>query len=310
MSVPKVPKSSKASGNTKQKPKQISPSKHWCFTFNNYTIDDIAVLSSTFKQICSNYVFQEEKGDCGTPHLQGYCHFKNKIRPLSLELPKTIHWEKKKGTVKQCIAYCTKDESRNGQIYTNIKSIGYKIKTIDLEKFYPWQKEVSDTIIGEDEDRKIYWIYDKVGNKGKSAFVKYNCVHKDALLLSGKAADMKYAIHTMVRQKNYPELIFIDIPRSSNKFLSYAGIEEIKNGCFFSGKYEAGMVLFNSPKIIIFSNALPRVDTMSKDRWQVHEITDDKKLSQPKSIEWLESNLDVDAKLCDHLLDSGVDADE
>ena len=70
--------SKKKSGNTRQ----ISPSKHWCFTLNNYSMDDIKVLKNTDSSIVPRYVFQEEIGEEGTPHLQGYINFNKKVRPM------------------------------------------------------------------------------------------------------------------------------------------------------------------------------------------------------------------------------------
>lgn len=65
----------------------------------------------------------------------------------------------------------------------------------------------------------------------------------------------------------------IDIPRSVDiDFLSYTGIEEIKNGCFFCGKYESDMVIMPIPHIIIFSNEEPNVDKLSADRWDIKNI--------------------------------------
>ena len=87
-------------GNTKR---QISPAKHWCFTHNNYTQQDIEKLCSSIVPV--KYVFQEETGTEGTKHLQGYVEFKKKIRPKSLGWSDQIHWEKCRN-IKASIAYC------------------------------------------------------------------------------------------------------------------------------------------------------------------------------------------------------------
>ena len=53
-----------------------------------------------------------------------------------------------------------------------------------------------------------------------------------------------------------PELIVINLPRSFNsEYLSYTGIEEVKDMCFYSGKYEGGQVVGNCPHLIIFANS-------------------------------------------------------
>jgi len=69
-----------------------------------------------------------------------------------------------------------------------------------------------------------------------------------------------------------PKVVIIDIPRTSESFVSYGGIEKIKDGCFFSGKYESGMVLYDNPHVICFANFPPVSETMSADRWHIVKI--------------------------------------
>ena len=70
----------------------------------------------------------------------------------------------------------------------------------------------------------------------------------------------------------YPRNIIIDIPRKLEKFVSYQGLEEVKNACFFSGKYESGMVVGNNPNLIVFANFAPDYAAMSADRWVVKNL--------------------------------------
>jgi len=111
--VPISSNSSKGEGNTKTSPSlkkpQISPAKRWCFTLNNFTKDDVNDISSKFKSACKVAIIGYEKGEEGTPHLQGYCEFQNKIRPVSLGLTTRIHWEKCKGNRQDNIDYCRKE---------------------------------------------------------------------------------------------------------------------------------------------------------------------------------------------------------
>ena len=86
--------SSQKKGNTKPSSVQVSPSKYWCFTLNNYKKEDINIISSKVL----NYCIGEEVGESGTPHLQGYIEFETKKRPLGVfKEYKNIHWEKRKG---------------------------------------------------------------------------------------------------------------------------------------------------------------------------------------------------------------------
>ena len=50
-------------------------------------------------------------------------------------------------------------------------------------------------------------------------------------------------------------------------------LEQIKNGMIYSGKYEGGQCLFESPHIVIFANSKPEIENMSIDRWNIKEIS-------------------------------------
>jgi len=105
-------------GNTIIRPARVSNarSRHWCFTLNNYTPDEVNILTS----LECKYVFQEETGEKGTPHLQGYINFPNAktLGGVRKILPRA-HWEITKN-IQASIQYCSKEESRTGAIYTTI----------------------------------------------------------------------------------------------------------------------------------------------------------------------------------------------
>lgn len=83
-------------------------SRAWCFTINNYgpgTVGQLRNLSSAYT------LFGYERGECGTPHLQGYVYFRNPRRFSNVKniLPHGAHIERAQGSVEQNIAYCKKD---------------------------------------------------------------------------------------------------------------------------------------------------------------------------------------------------------
>lgn len=245
--------------------KQISPAKKWCFTLNNYSDSDISSISSKFDTYCDVWFYGKEVGENGTPHLQGYCEFKKKCRPKSKIDNEKIHWEKAKGSKTDNIEYCSKDGPLTG------KGFPKPIKTIEPDK--EWMKNIIEIVNNEPDPRTIYWFWEPDGGAGKSAFTKWLIVNKGALVLSGKAADMKYGI-LKYKEKNgdAPDIVIFDVPRSNQDYISYTGMEEIKNGFFFSPKYESDMVVFNSPHIIVFANNLPEYSKLSADRWKVIDI--------------------------------------
>lgn len=262
-------------GNTndtrnKRKIKRIPPSKHWCFTLNNYTKDQINIIGSIGSTYCKKYVFQEENE--GTPHLQGYLEFLKKSRPSGIFKIKEIHFEKTR-SIKHSISYCSDIKKRTGKIWTHNIKIPKPIKILTVDQFFVWQHKIIDIIKGEPDDRNIYWFWESIGNVGKSVFCKYLVVEFGALILSGKSSDMKYGI-IKYKEKHgvYPELIIMDLPRSMEDYISWAGIEEIKNACFFSPKYESDMIVGNCPHLICFANFLPDIKKLSLDRWIIKEI--------------------------------------
>ena len=264
--VPVVPKEEGNTISSSSRVKQVSPSVKWCFTLNNYTDDDISSIVPIFRGLCKIAIIGKEVSESGTPHLQGYIEFKKKCRPLSLGLSKKIHFEKARGSKEENEAYCSKEENV-------ILKIGFDSELRVISILKDWQKSVVDLVSEEPDDRSINWYYDYKGGIGKSALVKLLCYKYGAIVCSGKASDMKYMI-VKYKEKNgvYPNVVIFDIPRSLKDYVSYSGIEEIKNGCFASSKYECDMVLMNSPHILCFANEIPEFEKLSKDRWKVVDL--------------------------------------
>lgn len=269
--VPSVPESVGV-GNTNSTPKRVNACKTWCFTWNNYTQDDIKSLISAFGSTgASFYVFQEETGLGGTKHLQGVVGFKRKLRPKNLFSNK-IHWEICRNK-KASIAYCQKEDTRTGNVFSHGVRVDTVLKYLKRSNFKNWQRKLKEELNGDPHPRKIIWIWESVGGVGKSAMAKHLVIEDGALVVSGKAADVKYGIVKWKESKGcYPTIIILDVPRSYADYVSYQGIEEIKNGLFFSSKYESEMVVYNPPHIVVFANTMPDRNKMSKDRWDVREI--------------------------------------
>lgn len=243
---------------------RVIRSRHWVLTVNN----PLAENYDTLTQLFDKYVFQREKGENGTEHLQCYGFFKNPrtFKSIKKKLP-NAHIEKCNNP-KASIAYCQKIETRIGEPY--IKGFARPLKLIgDL---FCWQKKIIEIIEGEPDDRTINWVIDEEGNKGKTALAKYVCSKYNALYLTGKASDAKYLISKYFEsdeeRKNKLTCIF-DYTRSIENYVSYQGIEEIKNGIFMNTKYECEMVMFNSPHVFVFANFEPEYEKLSKDRWNI-----------------------------------------
>ena len=244
-------------GNTNlPQKKQISPAKFWCFTLNNYTEENC----SSIKSIMENYdavdefIIGKEVGAQGTPHLQGFCSFKKKVRPSGIFGIKEIHFEKCKAGRQANLEYCAK---AHNILTTNMK-IPKPIKIPTYEMLYDWQLEILDIIKEEPDDRKIFWYYGEQGI-GKSQFQKYLALKHEAFILGGGVKDMKNGVLEYRKDKGYlPELIIVNLPLEEDlERLQYSSFEIIKDMIFYSGKYEGGMICGNNPHLFIFANAKP-----------------------------------------------------
>lgn len=247
---------------------KINPAVHWCFTLFDYNEEDIFDFINCSK--CSIYTFQEES--CPTTkklHLQGYMKFKNKLRPGTLFTNKTIHWEVCRN-IPSSQKYCYKKETSAGRVFANIP-LYEKIEII--KELRPFQKKIYDLVLAKPDERVINWFWEPKGNTGKSALAKYLSVKLNAMTTSGKTADMFNSV-LMFKKKHglAPRIILIDVPRSNFDYINYSAIEKIKDGHFYSGKYEGGELIMNSPHIIVFANEKPDTSSMSKDRWNVVKL--------------------------------------
>lgn len=102
--------------------------KRWCFTINMATpesrLDELACWGLTpsdgpqgawyrFKKDIQYLHFQEERGEEGTLHLQGFVIFKKEVRLSWLKkFHARAHWEVTRGTNQQADDYCKKKETK------------------------------------------------------------------------------------------------------------------------------------------------------------------------------------------------------
>ncbi len=221
-------------------------------------------------EFSKKYIFQLESGEKKTEHLQGCLELTNNmtLSALKKKLP-TAHLEPCRDW-KSSIKYCQKADTRIDGPWTKEVQIERPLKL--LTEFRPWQQKVVDSIEKEADDRTINWYWESEGGAGKTALAKWICAKKNACVVSGKGNDCLYAIANW-QNKNDLVVIF-DFSRMTEEFISYMAIEKIKDGIFFSGKYESLMIMFNSPHVLCFANFPPQVEKLSLDRWNIVHIGD------------------------------------
>jgi len=271
--------------------KQISPSKRWAFTMNNYIEEEYSTIVRLIREYCKKAIVAKEVGKGGTPHLQGYLEFTVKRRPRSvfkmvdtspsLEVaiaiasgklwPMAIHWEKAKGTLEDNLRYCSKDDKNPFVWGCTIPKEIKEVKTLKIEDLYDWQKELVTIFEKEPDERKIYWYWSHKGGIGKTVFSKFLTMKYGAICLHGKGADVRNGVLDYYNKNgDTPGLIVYPIPRCHGaEYCSYESLENVKDMYFYSGKYEGGQVCGNPPHLIVFANEPPNKGKMSLDRWDI-----------------------------------------
>lgn len=280
-------------GNTsKPKASRINQLMKWVFTFNNYEEQDMDILETKFKQICSKFIFQEEVGENGTPHLQGAIWLKKAMRWSEFKLSSKIHWEKmidEEGSIN----YCQKEDTR--KINGRLVKWGFPKPLKIISVLRPWQMSLLSLIQEEPDDRAIIWIYNKAGMGGKTQFVKY-CAHHFNMPFATAGSSKDIANLLINLKKNGKDLndincFLFNFARDISK-ISYSALESVKDGLMTNIKYEAESLIFNSPHIVVMSNNLPDFGKMSSDRWRVYEINDKFEL-----VDHIKSD-DIDKDIC------------
>lgn len=287
---PEMGRMGSGGGNTITPPAKNLQGKRWAFTFNNYNGDDWDVGLKVLTKMATNFIMAKEVGDSGTPHIQGYVEFKinRRLSVLKKMWSNKIHWERAKGNRQQNIDYCSKEGIEVFRTFP--ESIPeFKARLLrELKGQYKdvvwrdWQKDLLDILKGPKDPRKIYWLFEESGNTGKSFLTKYLALTRTCCIGGGKAADVKHQVFNLLDKGEEPELMVLDVPRVAKDYVSYQAIEDIKNGCFNSTKYEGGQCIYHVPHVVVFSNQEPDYAKMSADRWVVYEIKDMKMVEHKK----------------------------
>ena len=244
---------------------------------------------------CKKWVFQLEKGESGTPHFQARIHLiqKKTMAGLLTDFKQGNgpineiggRWSVTSGAVHagNKFNYVQKSDRVAGP-WRDTDWVEPPVLTRQLRTFlshtqYDWQKTVEDWTTQVD-DRSIKVIYDTWGNAGKSVFSEYLEYIGRAFELPPMRAmeDIMQFCFSFPAQKVY----LIDMPRGMKKDKLgefYAGLECLKNGVCYDKRYAGKKRRFDRPQIIVFTNCIPKLELMTKDRWEIFSMGQDHALS-------------------------------
>lgn len=151
------------------------------------------------------------------------------------------------------------------------------------KNWYPWQKQIYSHVFGSNGNfktahpRHIISLVDRAGNSGKSSFFKWLFYHHPTAIGRigyGSASQLRSSVVNIGKK----ELYVVDLARSKSKtdrqedLLSV--LEDLKSGLVTNAMYGSGKTLImEPPHIIVSSNYVLNYELLSKDRWEVYEIT-------------------------------------
>lgn len=133
-----------------------------------------------------------------------------------------------------------------------------------------WQLHLANELSMEADDRTIIFYVDEDGNTGKTWFAQWLFTQRNddvQLLGVGKRDDMAYMV-------DETKCIFlIDVKRGGMEFLQYSILEQLKDRCVISPKYQSrAKILMKVPHVVVFCNERPDATKLSADR--VHIVED------------------------------------
>ncbi|AYP28771.1 MAG: replicase [Cressdnaviricota sp.] len=126
----------------------------------------------------------------------------------------------------------------------------------------PWQKMIVDRLATPADGRTITWIYDPVGNNGKSWLCNYLIRNHDAIMLDGRVQDMAYAYQGQ-------KVVCMDIARGQSDNVDHLHVtaEKLASGCIFSSKYESTNKVYDEkPHLFIFANVRHKTELWTAGR--------------------------------------------
>jgi hypothetical protein len=264
-------------------------SRRFVMTINNYSEADF----STLKKLCKDTIYyawgKEIAPTTGTPHLQCYVEFKNdRYRKAILKLFNRGFYIKPAKCKKENNAiYCCKTDLEKS---TNIP-IPVDIEVIT--ELRPFQKSLDIILDGPVNEKKIIWVYDPIGQLGKTEFLKYlfkkhNCPfsygEKCSDIINLIFNNKKYYLNT-----NKGIAIFNFGREMDMKHVSVKALEQISDGAISNTKFETGCFIMNCPHVLILANSLPITSTMTKGRFIIKTISESNEL-----IDYIEPISDLD----------------
>lgn len=269
-------------------PKRENPVKNHSFRFTfcddkrTPNFRDHTIIIEIFSKLCSYWLFQLEEtksGDKINLHYQGSIELINKTRSSTLgkSLNHVLFGVQFQPAYDSVLLqrYCMKDDTRIAGPWSSELSYTGQDLTCIIKQRLPWQEVIYQCVQQPPDSRKILVVIDVLGNSGKSKLAKFLVFRGLCLSLNfGNARDLLYLI-----SKHLTKTCFLfDLTRSrpADVHMSdlFCAMESVKNGHIQSLKYQCNYSLFDPPHVLLFTNSIPDLHSVSSDRWSFFTVLD------------------------------------
>jgi len=284
--------------------------RNWMFTLNNPDTEKELEWPLNVKGAW----WQLEKGEQGTLHYQGYLELRNPCKLAGVKEIQCLqgaHFEPRRGSKRQAIKYCSKEETRVAGPYVYGETETEQGQRSDIDEFC---KAVQDGLKESDAIFSFPGMVAKYPRFVKSFFEACRVRRLPAIGLvpregwqtelfeylktephprqilwfsdhTGATGKSTFANSTpdayvvtpgkhadIVYAYNFERIVFFDWPRDAEDRFPYSVAESFKNGYFLSTKYEVRRVRFSVPHVVVFSNNDPDLLKLSFDRFVIKRI--------------------------------------
>lgn len=153
-----------------------------------------------------------------------------------------------------------------------VRLFDHRARPVELQLGEPnaWQQELMVIVENDPDDRSIHFYVDIDGGKGKTWVQRYLLTRypeKVQLLGIGKRDDIAHTVETT------KSIFLINVPRGGMEYLQYTILEQLKDRCVYSPKYNSTMKFFRHENhVIVFCNEEPKMDAMSADRYIIRRL--------------------------------------
>jgi len=170
-----------------------SRSRNWVFTLNNYTGDEVEFIHSAELGDLRCIAYAKERGESGTPHLQGFVCFSNKksLRQVKAVICNRAHIEMMRGSIDNSVDYCSKDGdlviigkvpmskkeqgAKGAEVYKEAWELAKKGRIEDIDpslrlRYYPTLKRIEKDFMVRPDSLSLLsneWVFGSTG-VGKS----------------------------------------------------------------------------------------------------------------------------------------------